>query len=869
MKHSFKVLAILTLAFALGAAQTMDRSPSKAPVSFPSGQNPAATFDLQFDYDANTVTGAAGNAAAIFFDNTAAGGPQFWTSRWASNVLHRWNPNGTLIEQFTITGVTGVRGLTYDGQYLYASTNSATIYKIDPVTKTLAGTITCQGGVTTRMITYDPVRDGFWTSNFTGNISCVDRSGAVIATITSTLAAKYGSAYDPYTPGGPYLWVFDQTNTAGGPPQNLYQVDLNTLTFTGVTFDVLTRVTTGGTAPIAGGLFISPGLVPSKATIGGLLQGGGTGADDRLFGLELATTAADTVLPFTLQSPAAGVTISTLPGSITPVVISWDTNRVGVTFNWIFGSPTVPPRRFTLPSANNTINTTLGALDAMLAAGGVAQGDSLVGQWDVWAYRNNPANDSLKSTNGPRAITLKRARPALSAFNLISPANGATIITSAFVSTPISFVWSRAGSGPTYRWKFATPSFPGTIRLNVPTSLDTFATFRSSQLDSLVAGLGVVPGDSILGQWRVYGYSGTDSLASTQTFNVTFRRALLPPCLSDFVVSRSTGITFTSISSTGTSFASWRSSTSIDDNRTAATPIGFTFNYIGVDYTTFSAATNGYLDLSSSSATGSGTGAYGYQNTQFTAAGGTLLAFAPIYEDLLFPTGTPQTNVMKYQLTGSAPDRVLTVEWVGAGFYNAGSVDGSLNFQVKLYETSNKIEFVYGPMTPPSVVVPSYTLGLNGATMSPTPAICELLTQQTVNSTTFSNVPQNALTTVPEANSRVTFELNPVSVDPTGGTTPVEFALLQNYPNPFNPTTTIRYGLPEQSAVTLKVFNLLGQEVVTLVNAVQGASSYAVSWNGSNARGQQVSTGIYFYRLEAKSATGKNFGSIRKMLLVK
>ena len=284
---------------------TADRSPYPSSGSAPNPQNSLAQFDLQFDYDANAVTSAAGNAGAIFIPTLN----EFWTSRWATNVLHRWDANGNLIEQFTVAGVTGTRGMTFDGQYIYASTNSSTINKIDPVTKTLVGTIICQGGVTTRMISYDPVRDGFWTSNFAGNISLVERTGAVTATITSSLVAKYGSAYDPYTPGGPYLWVFDQTNTAGGVPQNVYQIDLNTLTFTGFAFDILTRITTGGTAPIAGGLFIATGLVPGKATIGGLLQGGGTGADDRLFGLELAD-AVSSGNWFTVAPTSGTITMS-------------------------------------------------------------------------------------------------------------------------------------------------------------------------------------------------------------------------------------------------------------------------------------------------------------------------------------------------------------------------------------------------------------------------------------------------------------------------------------------------------------------------------------------------------------------------------
>jgi hypothetical protein len=107
------------------------------------------------------------------------------------------------------------------------------------------------------------------------------------------------------------------------------------------------------------------------------------------------------------------------------------------------------------------------------------------------------------------------------------------------------------------------------------------------------------------------------------------------------------------------------------------------------------------------------------------------------------------------------------------------------------------------------------------------------------------------------------------SVEQYGNAVPVEFTLSQNYPNPFNPTTTIRYALPEQSTVTLKVFNLLGQEVVTLVDGVQGASYFNAVWDGRNSIGQQVSTGVYFYQLDAKSVSGKNFGSIKKMLFIK
>lgn len=93
---------------------------------------------------------------------------------------------------------------------------------------------------------------------------------------------------------------------------------------------------------------------------------------------------------------------------------------------------------------------------------------------------------------------------------------------------------------------------------------------------------------------------------------------------------------------------------------------------------------------------------------------------------------------------------------------------------------------------------------------------------------------------------------------------PDEYALHANFPNPFNPVTTIRYDLPEASGVSLTVFNSLGQKVATLVRKQQEAGVHKVTWDGSDARGQQLSSGMYFYRLKAG-----DFQETRKMILVK
>jgi hypothetical protein len=93
---------------------------------------------------------------------------------------------------------------------------------------------------------------------------------------------------------------------------------------------------------------------------------------------------------------------------------------------------------------------------------------------------------------------------------------------------------------------------------------------------------------------------------------------------------------------------------------------------------------------------------------------------------------------------------------------------------------------------------------------------------------------------------------------------PKGFVLNENYPNPFNPITTIKYEIPKNGNVRLVIYNIIGQEVATLVNTEQWAGKYSVRWNGTNQYGSQVATGTYFYVLKTN-----NNQSIKKMLLLK
>ena len=112
---------------------------------------------------------------------------------------------------------------------------------------------------------------------------------------------------------------------------------------------------------------------------------------------------------------------------------------------------------------------------------------------------------------------------------------------------------------------------------------------------------------------------------------------------------------------------------------------------------------------------------------------------------------------------------------------------------------------------------------------------------------------------VPRQNDDFEGYMGPLAVNEGGSNLPVSYKLDQNYPNPFNPSTTINYSIPKESIVTLKIFNILGQEVKTLVNGEKSPGSYSIRFDASN-----LSSGIYFYSLRAG-----DYNQVKKMMLLK
>ena len=169
-------------------------------------------------------------------------------------------------------------------------------------------------------------------------------------------------------------------------------------------------------------------------------------------------------------------------------------------------------------------------------------------------------------------------------------------------------------------------------------------------------------------------------------------------------------------------------------------------------------------------------------------------------------------------------------------------------------------EFIVGQRVE-DLVLPEASGGTAPLTYSLSPALPAGLSFDAATRT-ISGTPQMAAET---AYTYTVTDVNGASASLALQTLPATFALADNFPNPFNPATTIQYALPQAADVELTVYNVLGQPVRTLVAEHQSAGRYAVEWDATNDSGHSLSSGMYFYRLQA----GEEFREVKKMLLLK
>ncbi len=745
MKNLFLIFLLFVVAGSMTIAQhgrVKDVSPNLASHEIkPNYPTTDALWDVQLNYDALAVTGAAGNAAAVFIPSLN----EFWTSRWASALLHRWTAAGTLIEEFSIAGVTGTRSLTFDGTYLYAGINTTAIQVIDPVTKTKVGTITAPQ--TVRYISYDPTADGgaggLWLGNFSTNPQLISMTGTVLNTLTYAslgVTSIYGAAVDNYSPGGPFLWFWGQ-GAGAGTPQYLVQVSPATGLPTGLQHDVLTDVGVGNVDAIAGGVFCTTGLVPGFASLGGLLQG----APDRLFAYELTSTGPPCPVGVaTNPTPADGATgLSLDPGAAT-----W-TNGAGTTQVEVFFGP-----------AGNMTSVYSGAPITQYAIQGPLMYATTY-NWKVVCKNDTCAG----------------APAATWAFTTMDDPSLVTVFEDHFENGTTN--WNITNDGGTCVWLVFTPPYPNTYTLpNIDGGV------LSADVDECGSG---------------------STLLSTAT--------LVTPI-------------------------------NVSQYQTVMLYYDTHFNALDAD-------DKGYVDISIDGGTNwvnvktyDGVDFVGHEAVDISSVAGlqdnVLIRFVSIQPGWDWYWALDNVVVIA--------SNVIPVEFTTfAASVNENSVN--LNWATAT-ETNNK-GFEVQRKTNGNYQVVGFIQGHGTSTER--------------NSYNFVDANLDA--------GNYTYRLRQVDFDGTSAFSsevdaivemPKVFSLEQNYPNPFNPSTQINFSLAVDSKVSLKVFDVLGQEVMSLINGQIAAGKHNVKFNAAG-----LNSGVYFYRIDATGIDGKNFSSVKKMILTK
>lgn len=268
-----------------------------------------ALFDIQFNIDITAAVGSTGLAAVLYNNG------EFWVSEWQapSDTVWRVSSTGSLLGFFNVPNSTGggIRAMTTDGNFVYASQNSPIIKKLDKISGAVLGTITTSAGFNVRSITFDPTANvgagGFWISNYDTDIVLVDMNGNTLSSIpatTHTLTGMYGTAFDNNSSApNKFLWVFNQAGVTGAPLAEVWQIDISTGLLTGVTLEVNAAI--GTSTGLAGGICIATGLA-SQPSLCGLLQDN----PGRIIGMELSSATGSEEI-----SSIEGVSIFPIPAS--------------------------------------------------------------------------------------------------------------------------------------------------------------------------------------------------------------------------------------------------------------------------------------------------------------------------------------------------------------------------------------------------------------------------------------------------------------------------------------------------------------------------------------------------------------------------
>ena len=271
MKKLYILINICFLSITIAAAQSVSSVEQAPLIGHSSSAFSTASvtpWQVLYNYDLTTDAGT-GNAGVCFLN-----GNEYWVSKWASADFTTFDSTGTYTAgPFSIPGITGVRSITTDGTSLFMGLNTAQIKKVNPITQTVISTINTPAVPNVRYVTYDPTANGgaggFWCGTWTTDWTLVSLTGTFLSSVSATshgLLAVYGLTYDGTSPGGPYLWAFNQTNVTIGAA-DIVQVEIATGMPTSVIHDVTSDM--GVVGDLAGGLY----LQTNPLSLVGILQG--------------------------------------------------------------------------------------------------------------------------------------------------------------------------------------------------------------------------------------------------------------------------------------------------------------------------------------------------------------------------------------------------------------------------------------------------------------------------------------------------------------------------------------------------------------------------------------------------------------------
>ena len=801
------------------------------------GNVPEDTWDILYNFNA-TAAGQPGietNNQHIFTCDWRAGYTGFY----------KCDMDGTFIESFDIAGATCIRDMAYDGTYFYGSPASTTIYIMDLENQALIGTISasCAGVTGIRHIAYDPELDsgngGFWIGNW-GELGAITMTGSQIyGNIAGIASSVYGSAYDQYTDGGPYLWLFAQ------PASNavIQQFNIATQSLTGVTHDC--SDIPGFNAGIAGGAatYVTPEGV--FALLVNIQQ------DPNLIA---AYELCEATPPWITIDPDAG-TVAPY-GAYEDVTVTFDAgddpagtiHTCDITFASAQGVPSV-----TVPVTLMVGNPEYGDLTGTVTA---ATGGALIADAMITAS-NDADNTYVTYTNSLGVYTIEDMMVGYYTVECTADGYNYHVVPNVPIVVDQTTTQDFALFAP------IMVVDPTSLNVNVPpgSTSTSYITINNN-------GDGPMDFDVTLFD---YAKAYTDYSNCTVGGTVISQNGVATgPGNSNGFQADGTRDRDVILHYDGANF----DAIGLTSGGTFMVAARFTSDELGIYYDTYEiTGVELYINDLGSALT-----------LKIWEGGSFGIPGSEVYSQDVFGSIVAESwNIL--DLTTNVPLLAGNEYWVGyetthiTGEYTAGcdagpAVDGKgdwiylapgpwdqLHIIAPTLNYNWNIRMVIDFGTAPWIIVePLFGTIAPGGSMDLAVIFDATdLTQGEIKTADIEIVPTPDVGTV----------IVPVTLTATdtvsSGDTPVtETKLYANFPNPMFNTTTFRFSLKDRSHVRLSIYNIKGQLVETLLNnELDPSASHTVEWDGT-ANGKQLANGIYFYKLETNSKTFLN-----KMILMK